>query len=126
MRIEIICTGDETLTAKTVNTNFSHFSRKLEEFGLSVRWGTTVGDDPETLAEAFRQARVRADAVIVNGGGLGPTVDDLSHEIAAKTAGVGLVLNEEWLERIEALFRRHNLVMQSNNRKQALLPETRN
>src|SRR6266404_7370569 len=31
MRIEIICTGDEILTGKTVNTNFSHISRKLEE-----------------------------------------------------------------------------------------------
>ena len=33
MRIEIICTGDEILTGKTVNTNFSHISRKLEEPG---------------------------------------------------------------------------------------------
>ncbi len=123
MRIEIICTGDEILTGKTVNTNFSHISRKLEEVGLSVSWGTTVGDDRDTLLEAFRLAGDRGDAVIVNGG-LGPTVDDLSQEIAAKAAGVNLVLNEHWLERIEALFRRYNLVMQPNNRKQALLPAT--
>src|SRR5882672_11954238 len=76
MRIEIICTGDEILTGKTVNTNFSHISRKLEEVGLSVSWGTTVGDDRDTLLEAFRLAGDRSDAVIVNGG-LGPTVDDL-------------------------------------------------
>ena len=37
---------------------------------------------------------------------------------------MNLVLNEHWLERIEALFRRHNVVMQPNNRKQALLPAT--
>ncbi len=37
--------------------------------------------------------------MIVNGG-LGPTVDDLSQEIAAQAAGVGLVLNEAWLERM--------------------------
>jgi nicotinamide-nucleotide amidase len=123
MRLEIICTGDEILTGKTVNTNFSHISRRLEEIGLPVRWGTTVGDDPESLLEAFGQAAARADAVIVNGG-LGPTVDDLSQEIAARAAGVELVLNEEWLGRIEALFQRHGLVMQPNNRKQALLPAT--
>jgi len=87
MRIEIICSGDEILTGKTVNTNFSHISRKLEEVGLSVSWGTTVGDDRDTLLEAFRLAGDRGDAVIVNGG-LGPTVDDLSQEIAAKAAGV--------------------------------------
>jgi len=123
MRIEIICTGDEILTGKTVNTNFSYISGKLAEAGLAVARGTTVGDDRDSLLEAFRLAGERADAVIVNGG-LGPTVDDLSQEIAAKAAGVSLVLNQEWLERIEALFRRHNLVMQPNNRKQALLPAT--
>ena len=123
MRIEIICTGDEILTGKTVNTNFSHISRRLEEAGFAVRWGTTVGDDRESLLEAFSQAAERADTVIVNGG-LGPTVDDLSQQIAAETAGVGLVLNEAWLERIEAFFRRHGLVMQANNRKQAMLPQT--
>src|SRR5476649_1100532 len=123
MRVEILCTGDEILTGKTTNTNYSFMARRLTEVGLDVHWGTTVGDDRDTLLEAFRQAADRADAVIVNGG-LGPTVDDLSQEIAAKAAGVNLVLNEHWLERIEALFRRHNLVMQPNNRKQALLPAT--
>ena len=44
MRIEIICTGDEVLTGKIVNTNFSYMTQKLEDFGLSVAWGTTVGD----------------------------------------------------------------------------------
>jgi len=123
MRIEIICTGDEVLTGKTVNTNFSHISRKLEEAGLSVSWGTTVGDNRDTLLEAFHVAGDRADAVIVNGG-LGPTVDDLSQEMAAQAAGVKLELNAHWLERIELLFHRHKLVMQPNNRKQALLPAT--
>ena len=47
MRIEIICTGDEVLTGKIVNTNFSYMSQKLEDVGLSVYWGTTVGDDRE-------------------------------------------------------------------------------
>src|SRR5512143_1509843 len=100
MRIEIICTGDEVLTGATVNTNFSHMSQKLGDVGLEVRWGTTVGDDRETLLEAFRLAGQRADAVIVNGG-LGPTVDDLSQEIAAKAAGVDLVFHEAWFTRME-------------------------
>ena len=35
MLIEIICTGDEVLTGKIVNTNFSYISQKLEDVGLS-------------------------------------------------------------------------------------------
>src|SRR5919204_317316 len=121
MRIEIICTGDEVLTGKIVNTNFSYMSQKLEDVGLSVAWETTVGDDRESLLRAFRLAGQRADAVIVNGG-LGPTVDDLSQEVAAQAAGVELVLHEGWLARMEELFRRRSRVMPPNNIKQAMLP----
>lgn len=121
MRIEIICTGDEVLTGKITNTNFSYMAQKLEDVGLSVRWGTTVGDDRETLLAAFQLAATRADAVIVNGG-LGPTVDDLSQEIAAEAAGVGLVLHEAWLARMEEFFSRRSRTMPPNNVKQAMLP----
>jgi nicotinamide-nucleotide amidase len=123
MRIEIICTGDEVLTGKIVNTNFGYVTQKLEDVGLSVRWGTTVGDDREALLEAFHLAGARADAVIVNGG-LGPTIDDLSQEIAAQAAGVELVLSEAWLVRMEDFFRRRSRIMPPNNRKQAMLPAT--
>jgi nicotinamide-nucleotide amidase len=122
MRIEIICTGDEVLTGKIINSNFSYMSQKLEDVGLSVHWGTTVGDDRDSLLTAFRLAGERADAVIVNGG-LGPTVDDLSQEIAAQAAAVGLVLHEAWLVRMEEFFTRRSRIMPPNNRKQAMLPE---
>src|SRR5665213_1786557 len=122
MRIEIICTGDEVLTGKIINSNFSYMSQKLEDVGLSVHWGTTVGDDRESLLAAFRLAGERVDAVIVNGG-LGPTVDDVSQEVAAQAAGVGLVLDAAWLARMEEFFGRRSRVMPSNNRKQAMLPE---
>jgi nicotinamide-nucleotide amidase len=123
MRIEIICTGDEVLTGKIVNTNFGYMAQKLEDFGLSVTSGTVIGDDREELLAAFRLSGERADAVIVNGG-LGPTIDDLSQEIAARAAGVDLVLNEDWLKRMEEFFRRRNRVMSPNNTKQAMLPAT--
>ncbi len=122
MHIEIICTGDEVLTGKIVNTNFTYMSQKLEDHGLAVKWETTVGDDREDLLDAFLRAGARADAVIVNGG-LGPTVDDLSQEVAAQAAGVELVLNEAWLERMRSFFTRRGRTMSENNIKQAMLPE---
>jgi nicotinamide-nucleotide amidase len=122
MRIEILCTGDEILTGKTINTNYSYMAQRLGEAGLEVVWGTTVGDDRASLLAAFHQAAARTDAVIVNGG-LGPTVDDLSQEVAAEASGMPLVLHAEWLERMEAFYARRNRVMPPNNRKQAMLPE---
>jgi nicotinamide-nucleotide amidase len=121
MRIEVLCTGDEVLTGKIVNSNFALISQKLEDAGLAVSWETTVGDDRENLLLAFRLAGGRADAVIVNGG-LGPTVDDLSQEIAAQAAGVALALDEEWLARMQEFFTRRGRSMPPNNRKQAMLP----
>ena len=121
MKIEILCTGDEVLTGKITNTNFSYMAQKLEDVGLSVYWGTTVGDDREALLSAFKLASERADVVIVNGG-LGPTVDDLSQETAAQAAGVGLVLDEEWLARMEHFFTSRGRTMPPNNKKQAMLP----
>ncbi len=121
MKIEILCTGDEILTGKTVNTNYSYIAQRLTENALDMHWGTTVGDDRESLTEAFLQASQRADAVIVNGG-LGPTVDDLSQEVAAATAGVELELHAEWLERLKDFYASRNRTMPPNNVKQAMLP----
>ena len=64
MDIEVICTGDEVLTGKIVNSNFSYITQKLEDFGLAVKRGVTVGDDREQLLRAFQEAGDRADAVI--------------------------------------------------------------
>ncbi|HEX7926774.1 MAG TPA: competence/damage-inducible protein A, partial [bacterium] len=122
MDIEIICTGDEVLTGKIVNSNWSWISQKLEDYGLAVVRGQTVGDDRGELLRAFQEAGKRADAVIVNGG-LGPTVDDLSQEIAAKAAGVELELYAPWLEKMEGLFKMRGRTMPENNKKQAMLPK---
>lgn len=122
MRVEILCTGDEILTGKTTNTNYSHIARRLGEVGLDVIWGTTVGDDRASLLAAFARAGERADAVIVNGG-LGPTVDDLSQEVAAEACGVKLVLSDHWMQRMTESYARRGRVMPANNKKQAMLPE---
>jgi nicotinamide-nucleotide amidase len=122
MQIEIICTGDEVLTGNIINTNFAYMSQKLGDFDFAVKWETTVGDDREDLLQAFQRAGERADVVIVNGG-LGPTVDDLSQEVAAQAAGVQLVLHEDWLTRMREFFTRRGRTMPENNTKQAMLPE---
>ena len=121
MKIEILCTGDEILTGKTVNTNFSYMAQRLTENALDITWGTVVGDDRDSLTRAFVQASERADAVIVNGG-LGPTVDDLSQEVAAAAAGVELECHENWLARLHEYYTSRGRKMPENNTKQAMLP----
>jgi len=121
MKIEILCTGDEILSGKTVNTNYSHMARRLTEHGFNTYWGTIVGDDRESLVDAINDAANRADAVIVNGG-LGPTIDDLSQEVAAQAAEVELELYQPWFKRIKAWYEARGRVMPDSNIKQAMLP----
>ena len=121
MNIEILCTGDEILTGKTINSNHAFIAQRLVESGFTMVRGTIVGDDRDSLRTAFAEASARANVVIVNGG-LGPTVDDLSQEVAADAAGVELVLHEDWLARMDAWYTGRGRVMPKNNHKQAMLP----
>src|SRR5262249_35314792 len=123
MQLEIICTGDEVLTGKTINTNFSYMSQKLADVGLAVRWETTVGDDRESLLHAFQLASQRADAVIVNGG-LGPPLAAPPQERAPPAAGARPPFTQERFTALGDFFRRRSRVMPPNNRKQAMLPAT--
>ena len=86
-----------------------------------MRWGTTIGDDRTTLLEAFELASQRVDAVIVNGG-LGPTIDDLSQEIAAKAVGVELEFRQEWFDKMADSFSRRARAKPASTCEQAMLP----
>lgn len=122
MKIGILCTGDEILTGKTVNTNYAHIAKRLVEFGFEVNWGAIVGDHHQSLHQAMETASGSSDAVIVNGG-LGPTLDDLTQQVAADVAKVELALHQEWLDHIRSWYRARGRNMPDNNLKQALLPE---
>lgn len=61
---------------------------------------STVGDNPQRLLECFDEALKRSDLVITTGG-LGPTKDDLTKEMAAEYFGQEMVLHEESWEYIK-------------------------
>ncbi|MFT4924993.1 MAG: nicotinamide-nucleotide amidase [Phenylobacterium sp.] len=123
MRIELISTGDELLTGDIIDTNASWLAQQLTEAGYKLSQKTTVGDDLDELVTAFTERSVHADFIIVNGG-LGPTSDDLSSEAAAKALGEPVVLFEQWLETMKAMFDAFNRTMTENNIKQAMLPQS--
>src|SRR5262249_26987478 len=63
-----------------------------------------------------------ADVVLCTGG-LGPTVDDLTTEVAAEVLGTTLKLDEPALAFMVARWQARGRVMPENNRKQAMIPE---
>ena len=121
-RAEILCVGTELLIGDIVNTNAAYLSRRLATLGIGVYRQSVVGDNKARLAEDLRTALSRADVVITSGG-LGPTADDMTKEIAAEVFGRKMVLHEPSLARIERYFAATGRVMTPNNRKQAMMPE---
>ncbi len=122
MIAEILTIGDELLRGEIVDSNKSHLSQRLLDLDVETRFHSTVADDPADMADAFRRAAKRAEIVLVSGG-LGPTRDDLTIEVLAKTFGRELVLDTASLETIRAFFQRFGREMAEINAKQAYFPE---
>lgn len=122
MRAEILTIGDELLRGEIVDTNKSFLSDRLLGLDVETRHHVSVLDDPEDMAEALRTAVARSDVVLVSGG-LGPTRDDLTIEVLARTFGRRLVLHEPSLVALRAFFARFGREMSENNAKQAWFPE---
>lgn len=118
---ELIFVGTELLLGEILNTNAQYLSEKLALLGIDVYYQTTVGDNPERMRGVFRQALGRADVVIASGG-LGPTMDDITRDIAAEVAGRPLELDQALVEELEAWFRGRGRTMAENNKRQCLVP----
>lgn len=119
--IQLLMTGDELMSGDTIDSNSATIARQLAGRGLAPQRRVTLGDDREALVEELRDLCRRADAVICNGG-LGPTVDDLTAEIVAEVAGVGVAEHREALAQLERWCAGRGLPLNAANRKQALLP----
>lgn len=125
MTAELISVGTEILLGNIVNTNAAFLSEECAKIGLSVYYQTVVGDNPERLREVIELAKSRADVIIL-GGGLGPTEDDLTKETAAEVFDRKLYLDEHSKKMIEDYFDRLGRDKSSvtkNNWKQAMVPE---
>lgn len=117
----IISTGTELLLGSTWDSNCIFLSQRLNDLGIQVIARFTVGDNREQMKNAFENALKLADLVICTGG-LGPTLDDLTKEIACEVAGCQMELVEEEVRRLQDYFSRRKRKMPEANLKQAMFP----
>lgn len=119
---EIIAVGSELLTPARVDTNSLWLTRQLNELGIQVRLKTVVGDDQARLEQAIGDALKRSQVVITTGG-LGPTEDDITRQVAAKVTGRLLKLDHRIADELKAKFASRELRMPEINLRQAMVPE---
>jgi len=119
---EIITIGTELLLGETADTNTRFIARMLRGLGIDLFRVTTIGDNTERIAQAIREAMMRAEIVITTGG-LGPTVDDPTRQAVAQAVGVELEYRPELWEQIAARVTRYGRTPTENQKRQAYIPE---
>lgn len=122
MKCEILSIGTELLLGDILNTNAQFLSKELANLGLDVYYQGVVGDNKERILKAFEEGFKRSE-IILTTGGLGPTKDDLTKELAAEYLGLDLKLHKESLESIKDYFKKLGKECVKSNEKQAYFPE---
>lgn len=83
MKSSILSVGTELLFGQITNTNTTYLSQQLNLLGIDVLSHHTVGDNSNRLFHMIEQTFKDCDLIITTGG-LGPTQDDLTKEIACE------------------------------------------
>lgn len=99
----MLAVGKELLIGRTLNSNAHWMGKRLARMGTMLKEITTIDDDLQEIASAYRGALKRSPDFLIVVGGLGPTPDDMTLKGIAKGMGVGLRRNGEAL----ALIREH-------------------
>jgi len=119
MRIELITTGSELLIDR-VNTHAVYLGQELQQLGVRLTRQTSVGDGDE-IAPVLQEALSRSDVILVTGG-LGPTSDDLTRDVAAQLLGRELIYQPEVEAHIQYYFDRISKTPPQSVFRQALVP----
>jgi competence/damage-inducible protein CinA-like protein len=122
VNVETLAIGTELLLGQIVNTNASEIAVRLADHGLTHRFQAVVGDNPGRMEEAIRHAVERSDALIITGG-IGPTQDDVTREVVATVAGVPLIFDQPYAERMQRDWERRGREFPTSNLRQAHRPE---
>lgn len=120
--IAVLATGDELINGEISDTNTARIAKLLGANGYAIRESRAIGDDETEIETALSELSARRE-IVISTGGLGPTEDDLTARVAAKTFGRRLVLHDEALAQIRRFFAEKHKEMHPRNEKQALLPQ---
>jgi len=127
-RAFIVVTGSELVRGDRNDLNGPFLAAELLRLGIEPARISIVGDAAEELAEALSEG-LNADLCVISGG-LGPTHDDRTVELVARTTGVGLKLDDGLHDEIGAISRafaerlgRPYVDFEAGVRKQATIPD---
>ena len=122
MNIAVICTGTELLKGYTVNSNLAVLGAHLVAAGMPLSLEICVGDRPAEIGGAIAMALKNADTIVLCGG-LGPTLDDITLDVAAKFFGCELQVIPELAQKVTDFWHKiHSGHCPKNQLRQARVP----
>lgn len=121
LRGEIVTLGDELNRGEIIDSNAAWIGEQLTQLGIHVRFRQGANDHHGEILGALRLAASRSDVVVVSGG-LGPTTDDLTVDVAAALLGVQPVLEPAHEARMRARFAARQVTPSPNNLRQVRVP----
>ena len=116
----IISIGDELLQGYTIDTNSSWLGKSLNNYNVRVQRKITIADELDIIEYELSKALDKYDLVFVTGG-LGPTLDDLTHKAIEKIMGVESKFDAQYYEELNKKFIARKMKMPPNNRSQAMM-----
>ncbi|MBN2358867.1 MAG: CinA family nicotinamide mononucleotide deamidase-related protein [Deltaproteobacteria bacterium] len=117
----VLAQGDEIVSGSTQDTNSGWLGRELLQRGVRLVGVAAAPDDERELADLIGYASRRCD-LVVSGGGLGPTSDDVTADAVARAAALPLCFDDEAWRQVAARMRTFRPQVPECNRKQAMLP----
>ena len=84
----ILSVGDEVLSGKTINTNFSTISSYFNRIGIDVIKGLTIGDNKNDIISSVNDFMNSNADILITTGGLGPTHDDFTKEVISEALNI--------------------------------------
>lgn len=118
----VITIGDELLIGQVIDTNSAWMATELNKAGIWLKRRVAVGDNREDIIKALNEESSIADIILITGG-LGPTADDITKPVLCEYFGGNLIIDEEALSNVKAIFARFNRPMLDVNIRQAEVPD---
>ena len=120
MKAVLLNTGTELLAGDVQDTHLAFIAREIFDLGLRIGERRTVGDGA-VIGETLRELFPRAEIIFVTGG-LGPTSDDITRDVAAELLGLKLEESAELLASLKTRLKVRGIRWVPSIARQAQVP----
>lgn len=121
-RATLLATGTELTSGQIINRNTAWLSAKLQELSIPTAFHLTVPDNREQIRDGLNVCQKNSEYIFVMGG-LGPTSDDFTREVAAEWMNLPLEFHPPSWDHIQNRLRNLGAVILPPQKQQAYYPK---